>query len=157
MVCENFSHPLQNYKKFNNLTELGIDIICNTCYTIIKSEDFIRITSFEHNRKDVSFMCKKFDNLLNEKKLKELLETTRLNELIHKKDPIEEKKHTLLFILAIIGAVAAVAAIAYAVYRFVAPEYIDDFDDFDDFDDLDELDDDFEDEPVATAVETESQ
>lgn len=91
-------------------------------------------------------MCKKFDNLINEKKLKELLENSRINELIHKKDPIEEKKHTLLFILAIIGAVAAVAAIAYAVYRFMAPEYIDDFDDFDDFDDLD---DDFDEEIIG--------
>ena len=51
-------------------------------------------------------MCKKIDNLLSEKKLKELLETSKLSELIRKKDPIEEKKHTLLFILAIIGAVA---------------------------------------------------
>lgn len=99
-------------------------------------------------------MCKKLNNLINEKNLKDLLEASRINELIHKKDPVEEKKHTLLFILAIIGAVAAVAAIAYAVYRFMAPEYIDDFDDFDDFDDLD---DDFEEEPVVTATETEVQ
>ena len=99
-------------------------------------------------------MCKTIDNLLSEKRLKELLETSKLSELIRKKDPIEEKKHTLLFILAIIGAVAAVAAIAYAVYRFMAPEYIDDFDDFDDFDDLD---DDFEEEPVATVTEVETE
>lgn len=81
-------------------------------------------------------MSNKFD------KLSEALAATKLSELLHKKeDPIEEKKHTLVFILAIIGAVAAIAAIAYAVYKFVTPDYLEDFED--DFDD--EFEDDFDD------------
>lgn len=80
----------------------------------------------------------KFETLLANSKLTDMLAETKLGELIKKKeDPIEEKKHTLVFILAIIGAVAAIAAIAYAVYRYVTPDYMDEFDD--DFDDdLDE-------------------
>ncbi|WP_066716205.1 hypothetical protein [Clostridium sp. Marseille-P299] len=82
-------------------------------------------------------MNNKFD------KLSEALAATKLSELLHKKpDPIEEKKHTLVFVLAIIGAIAAIAAIAFAVYKFVTPDYLEDFED--DFDD--EFEDDFEDE-----------
>lgn len=74
-------------------------------------------------------------------KLSEALAATKLSELLRKKeDPIEDKKHTLVFVLAIIGAVAAIAAIAYAVYRFVTPDYLEDFED--DFDD--EFEDDFD-------------
>ena len=89
-------------------------------------------------------MNNKLDNI------KELLAATKLNELLHKKeDPIEEKKHTLLIILAVIGAIAAIAGIAYAVYKFVTPNYLEDFEDdfddefddeFDDFDDDEEVD-----------------
>lgn len=79
-------------------------------------------------------MKNKFEELISSTKVGDLLATTKLNELIHKKeDPMEQKKHTVVFVLAIIGAVAAVAAIAYLVYRFVTPNYLDDFeDDFDD-------------------------
>ncbi len=73
-------------------------------------------------------------------KVEELLATTKLNELLHKKEAEEKNKNTVLWVLAIIGAVAAVAGIAYAVYRFFAPSYLDEFDD--DFED-DEFDDDF--------------
>ncbi|WP_312369127.1 DUF4366 domain-containing protein [Lachnoclostridium sp.] len=74
-------------------------------------------------------------------KFSELLAASKLSELIHKKeDPIEKKKHTLIFILAIVGAIAAIAGIAYAVYKFMTPDYLEDFED--DFDD--EFDDDFE-------------
>ncbi len=80
-------------------------------------------------------MNNKFD------KLGELLAATKLNELIHKKeDPIEKKKHTVIFILAIVGAIAAIAGIAYAVYKYMTPDYLEDFDD--DFDD--EFEDDFD-------------
>ena len=82
-------------------------------------------------------MNNKFD------KLSDMLAATKLSELLHKKeDPIEKKKHTLVFILAIVGAVAAIAGIAYAVYKFVTPDYLEDLDD--DFDD--EFEDDFDDD-----------
>lgn len=77
-------------------------------------------------------------------KLESLVEITKLNELLGKKE--EEKKcNVLLWVLAIIGVVAAVAAIAYAVYRYFTPDYLEDFeDDFEDeFDDLEDDDDDF--------------
>lgn len=68
-------------------------------------------------------------------KFEEILATTKLNELVQKKED-EKMKTTVLWGLAIIGAVAAVAGIAYAVYRFFATDYLEDFDeDFDgDFD-----------------------
>ena len=78
-------------------------------------------------------------------KVEEIMNATKLNEFLHRKE--EEKKKTwILWILAIIGVVAAVAAIAYGVYRFFTPDYLEDFeDDFeDDFDD-----DFFEDEDEA--------
>lgn len=68
-------------------------------------------------------------------KFEEILATTKLNELVQKKED-EKVKTTILWGLAIVGAVAAVAGIAYAVYRFFATDYLEDFDeDFDgDFD-----------------------
>ena len=72
-------------------------------------------------------------------RVEEIMNTTKLNELIHKREEDEKKKNCILWILAIIGAVAAVAAIAYAVYRFFTPDYLEDFED--DFDD--DFDDDF--------------
>ena len=91
-------------------------------------------------RKDVYFMCNssnKLENLLSNSKIGEMLAETKLSELIKKKeDPLEEKKHSLMFFLAIIGAIAAVAVIAYAVYRYVTPDYMEEFDDVDD--DLDD-------------------
>lgn len=90
-------------------------------------------------------MNNKFD------KLSEMLATSKLNELLHKKeDPIQEKKHTVIFVLAIIGAVAAIAGIAYAVYKYMTPDYLEDFDD--DFDD--DFEDDFEDD-IDEDTETE--
>ena len=75
-------------------------------------------------------------------KLEELLNAAKLGELIHKKDFREDKKNTIVWVLAIIGAVAAVAAIAYAVYKYLTPDYLEDFED--DFDD--DFDDDFYDD-----------
>ena len=64
-------------------------------------------------------------------KIDELIATTKLNDLINKKEE-EKASKTVLWILAVIGAVAAVAAIAYAVYCFFTPDYLEDFeDDFD--------------------------
>ncbi len=74
-------------------------------------------------------------------KFEEILATTKLNELVQKKED-EKMKTTVLWGLAIIGAVAAVAGIAYAVYHFFATDYLEDFDeDFDEdfFDDEDEV------------------
>ena len=86
----------------------------------------------------------KFDTMSKDalSKMEELINASKLNELLHKKE--EE--------LAIIGAVAAVAGIAYAVYRFFTPDYLEDFED--DFDD--DFDDDFfeeEEETPKKAVE----
>ena len=72
-------------------------------------------------------------------KLEELIATAHLSDLIHKKDHEEDKKNTIVWVLAIIGAIAAVAAIAFAVFKYLSPAYLDD--DFDDFDD--DFDDDF--------------
>ena len=78
----------------------------------------------------------------------ELMNMTRLNELLHKKE--EKKTSKVVWIFAIIGIVVALAAIAYAVYRFFAPDYYDDFeDDFaDDFED-----DFFEDDEIEPVTE----
>lgn len=75
--------------------------------------------------------------MMNNSKLEELLNTARINELLHKKELEEKNKNGIIIALAIIGAIAAVAAIAYAVYRYFTPDYLDDFDDDyeDDFDD----------------------
>ena len=57
-------------------------------------------------------------------RIEELLATTKLNDMMHKKD--DDQKTTVLWILAIIGAVAA-------VYCFFTPDYLEDFEeDFDD-------------------------
>ena len=75
------------------------------------------------------------------------MNSTKLNEFLHRKEEEEKKKTCILWILAIIGVVAAVAAIAYGVYRFFTPDYLEDFED--DFDD--DFDDDFfEDEDDST-------
>lgn len=72
-------------------------------------------------------------------RVEEIMNSTRLNEFLHRKEEEEKKKTCILWVLAIIGAVAAVAAIAYGVYRFFTPDYLEDFED--DFDD--DFDDDF--------------
>ena len=83
-------------------------------------------------------------------KFEEILATTKLNELVQKKED-EKMKTTILWGLAIIGASAAAAGIAYAVYRFFTPDYLDDFED--DFED--EFDNDFfEDEDEEPAAES---
>ena len=102
----------------------------------------------DHGRKDVEPM-NKFDMMGKDalSKVEEIMNATKLNEFLHRKEEEEKKKTCILWILAIIGVVAAVAAISYGVYRFFTPDYLEDFeDDFeDDFDD-DFFEDDAEDD-----------
>ena len=66
-------------------------------------------------------------------RVEDIINSTKLNEFLHRKEEEDKKKNNILWILAIIGIVAAVAAIAYGVYRFFTPDYLEDFeDDFDD-------------------------
>lgn len=94
----------------------------------------------------------KFD-LMNKdvmNRMEEIVNSTKLNEFLHRKEEEDKKKNCILWVLAIIGAVAAVAGIAYAVYHFFTPDYLDDFED--DFDD--DFDDDFfEDEDADKKAE----
>lgn len=80
-------------------------------------------------------------------RVEEIMNSTRLNEFLHRKEQEEKKKNNILWVFAIIGAVAAVAAIAYAVYRFFTPDYLEDFED--DFDD--DFDDDFFEDDLDSA------
>ena len=50
-------------------------------------------------------------------RIEELLATTKLNDMMHKKD--DDQKTTVLWILAIIGAVAAVAACLFSLHRII--------------------------------------
>ena len=78
-------------------------------------------------------------------RVEEIMNSTRLNELLHRKEEEDKKKNCILWVLAIISTVAAMTGIAYAVYRFFTPDCLEDFED--DFDD--DFDDDFfEDEAV---------
>lgn len=71
-------------------------------------------------------------------KLEELLNTAKINELLHKKELEEKNKNTIVIVLAIIGAVAAIAGIAFAVYKYLTPDYLDDFDSDDIYDNFDD-------------------
>lgn len=71
-------------------------------------------------------------------KVEELLNTARINELLHKKELEEKSKNTIVIVLAIIGAVAAIAGIAFAVYKYLTPDYLDDFDSDDIYDNFDD-------------------
>ena len=71
-------------------------------------------------------------------RVEELMNTSRINELMHKREEDEKKRNCILWILAIIGAVAAVAGIAFAVYKYLTPDYLEDFDPDDYSDDFDD-------------------
>ena len=75
-------------------------------------------------------------------RMEELVNASRLNTILSKREDDEKKKNTIIWVLAIIGAIAAVAGIAFAVYKFFTPDYLEDFED--DFDD--DFDYDFDDE-----------
>ena len=66
----------------------------------------------------------KFDTMGKDaiNRMEEIMNSTRLNEFLHRKEEEDKKKNNILWILAIIGLVAAVAAIAYGVYRFFTPD-----------------------------------
>ena len=103
----------------------------------------------------------KFDMMSKDalSKMEELINASKLNELLHKKEEEDKKKNCILWVLAIIGAVAAVAGIAYAVYRFFTPDYLEDFeDDFeDDYDDDFFEDEEDEEEPAKPAEKKEEE
>ena len=87
------------------------------------------------------------------KKIEEILSTTKLNELLKREEKKECSKKILWGILATVGVIVLVAGIAYAVYYFFfAKKALEDFDDEyiydDDFDFIDDEDDD-EDAPVV--------
>ncbi len=71
-------------------------------------------------------------------KIEELLQVSRINNLINKKDDEEKKKNTIIWILAIIGTISFVAGISYLVYKFFTPNYLEDYEE--------DYDDDFEDD-----------
>ncbi|MCC8126288.1 MAG: DUF4366 domain-containing protein [Clostridiales bacterium] len=83
----------------------------------------------------------RFDSMSREaiSRMEDMINSTKLNELLHKREEDEKRRNCVIWILAIVGAVAAVAGIAYGVYRFLTPDYLEDFED--DFDD--DFDDDF--------------
>ena len=71
--------------------------------------------------------------------MEQIIAASKLGELIQKKKAEENKKNTVICVLAAIGVVLAVAAVAYFVYKNVSAKACDDF--VDDFDD--DFDDDF--------------
>lgn len=83
-------------------------------------------------------------------KLETLIDKTKLNELLGKKEEEKKKCNVLLWVLAVVGIIAVVAAICYAVYRYFTPDYLEDFeDDFEDNFEIEEDDEDFfEDESI---------
>ena len=63
----------------------------------------------------------KFDMMSKDalSRVEEIMNATKLNEFLHRKEEEEKQKNCILWILAIIGIVAAVAAIAYGVYSMM--------------------------------------
>ena len=63
-------------------------------------------------------------------KMEDLINMTKLNELLNKKEEVEEKKASkVVWVFAIIGIIVAVAAAIYGIYRFFTPDYLEDFED----------------------------
>lgn len=80
------------------------------------------------------------------KKIEEILSTTKLNELLKREEKKECSKKIVWGILAAVGIIVLVAGIAYAVYYFFfAKKALEDFEDEyiydDDFDYMDDEDD----------------
>ncbi len=74
-----------------------------------------------------------------ESKIDDIIEMTRINELLDKREAANARKpsNVILWTLAVLGSISAVAIISYLVYRYMTPAFEDDYydDDFDDFDD----------------------
>ena len=101
-----------------------------------------------HNAREREGYSMSKKEILN--KLDEIMDGTRVNELLGKKHEEEKECNKVLWIFAVIGAVAAVAAIAYAVYRCLTPDYLEEFEDnFDDDFDDDFFEDEDEDEETG--------
>ena len=65
-----------------------------------------------------------------DKKIEELLNTAKINALLHPtKNEDAKKDNPYIVVLVIVGAIALIAAIAYAVYYFFVPDKLVDFDD----------------------------
>lgn len=71
-------------------------------------------------------------------RIDEILEASKVNELLGRKKVEEKKTCKWVWVLAIIGAITVIAGVAYAVYRYMTPDYLEDFDD--------DFEDDFEDD-----------
>lgn len=69
------------------------------------------------------------------KKIEELLDATKINNLLHRQELTKRRK--VGKVLAVVGIVLGVLVIAYVVYRFVSSKRVDEFDEEfnDDFDD----------------------
>lgn len=70
-------------------------------------------------------------------KMEEIIAASKLGEMFQKKQAEEQKKNTIVCVMAAIGVVLAVGLAAYFIYKKVSEKAYDDFeDDFeDDFDD----------------------
>ena len=69
-----------------------------------------------HTGKDVRSM-NKFDMMSKDaiSRVEEIMNATKLNEFLHRKEEEEKQKNCILWILAIIGVVADVAGIGFRV------------------------------------------
>jgi len=83
-------------------------------------------------------------------KLDDMLNAMKLGDLIHRRKAADQKKNTMICILAIIGIISLIASIAYAVYRYMGRDYLEDFDD-----DFDDYEDDYFDDDVDMAEDIE--
>ncbi len=87
----------------------------------------------------VEFFYEKGVTMEVKSKIDEIIELTRINELLDKREAANAKKpsNVILWVLAVLGAASAVAIISFLVYRYMTPAFEDDYydDDFDDFDD----------------------
>ena len=70
------------------------------------------------------------------KKIEELLDATKINNLLHRQELTKRRKAGK--VLAVVGIVLGVLVIAYVIYRFVDSKRSEDFDE--------EFDDDFDDD-----------
>ena len=87
----------------------------------------------------VEFFYEKGVTMEVKSKIDDIIEMTRINELLDKREAANAKKpsNVILWALAVLGSISAVAIISYLVYRYMTPAFEDDYydDDFDDFDD----------------------